>query len=87
MAGGIYDAVTVDITIDDVRRMAAAEQVEIELCGDRVALSREQRATLPDFVRRFEEMATYDGPSAPEPRPPLDWEPRAPRINSRPTDA
>jgi hypothetical protein len=86
MAGGVYDAVTVDLTIDDVRRMASADQVEVELCGDRVTLTPAHRAELPEFVRRFEEMATYDGPSAPERRPTLDWEPKAPRMNTSPAD-
>lgn len=87
MADGVYDAVSVDITIDDVRRMAVATEVAVELCGDRVTLTPAQRAALPDFVRRFEEMATYDGPSAPEPRPALDSEPKGPRLDTPPIDA
>ncbi len=87
MAEGLYDAVTVDITIEDVRAMSSAEHVEVEVCGDRVALQRSQLRDLGDFVRRFEEMATYDGPPAPAPPPPLDWEPSVPVVNGRATES
>lgn len=87
MDDGLYDAVTVDITIEDVRRMADADDVEVVLCGHRVSLSRDQLGSLHDFVRRFEEMATYEGPPAPEPRPTLDWEPDVPVMDGRSTES
>src|SRR5687768_11904838 len=35
MGSGLYDAVTVDITIEDVRAMSRAESVTVDVCGDR----------------------------------------------------
>lgn len=87
MQSGIYDAVTVDITIEDVRAMSRADDVSVTVCGDRVALRREQLLDLGGFVRRFEEMATYDGPPAPMRPHTLDWEPEVPSGNERPTES
>lgn len=67
MERGVYDAVNVELTIDDVRRIASARRVRANLCGDQMVLPRTERAALSSFVRRFEEMATYDGPPAPSP--------------------
>ncbi|MBW2460245.1 MAG: hypothetical protein JRH11_01280 [Deltaproteobacteria bacterium] len=70
MERGVYDAVNVELTIDDVRRIAGARRVRANLCGDEMELPRAERAALSSFVRRFDEMATYDGP--PPPSPPED---------------
>lgn len=67
MERGVYDAVNVELTIDDVRRIAGARRVRANLCGDEMELPRAERAALSSFVRRFDEMATYDGPSPPSP--------------------
>lgn len=72
MAGGVYDAITVELTIEHVRAMAGAQDVTADLCGDVATLSEERLRTLESFVRRFEEMATHDGPSPPSPPPEFD---------------
>lgn len=87
MQSGVYDAVTVDITIEDVRAMSRAHDVSVEVCGDRVALRREQLRDLGGFVRRFEEMATYEGPPAPRRPHTLDWEPEVPLETGRSTES
>ncbi len=73
--GGVYDAVSVELTIDDVRRIARGHDVELGLCGDALSIPAEERVSLSSFVRRFEEMATYEGPPPPKPPPALDGEP------------
>ncbi len=73
--GGVYDAVSVELTIDDVRRMSRGRDVHLGLCGDVLSLPAAERASLSSFVRRFEEMATYDGPPPPKPPRELDGEP------------
>jgi hypothetical protein len=73
--GGVYDAVSVELTIEDVRRMARGREVTIGLCGDASTLPASERASLFGFVHRFEEMATYDGPPPPKPPRALDGEP------------
>lgn len=78
MSSGVWDAVHVELTIDHVRAMAAARNVSVDLCGYSVMVHDDKLGQLVDFVHRFEEMATYDGPPAPEPPPPLDWEPELP---------
>ena len=71
MQDGVFDAVTAKLTIEHIRRMAHAEQVRIELCGDGVVFEEAQRASLDDFVRRFDDLAIYEGPSLPSPPPEL----------------
>jgi hypothetical protein len=75
--GGVYDAVTVELTIDDIRRMSRGHDVHLTLCGDDLSLPARERASLSGFVRRFEEMATYEGPPPPKPPRELDGEPEA----------
>lgn len=72
MEGGVYDAVSVELSIEHVRAMVSAESVTASLCGDELRLEPAERAQLLDFVRRFEEMATYDGPPPPAPPRELD---------------
>ncbi len=71
MNDGVFDAVTAQLTIDTVRRMALAQHVRVELCGEGVVVSPEQRISLRDFVERFDDLAIYEGPSAPSPPPEL----------------
>jgi hypothetical protein len=63
--------------------MAGARQVSASLCGDVVEIDVPELASLVEFVERFEEMATYDGPPPPAPPPAielqLDEEEPAPR--------
>jgi hypothetical protein len=87
MKGGVYDAVTSELTISDVRAMAHAHLVSADLCGEAVSLPTEQLGGLNDFVRRFEEMATYDGPPPPARPRDLDEaiEPSFERIANEPS--
>jgi hypothetical protein len=78
MEGGVYDAVSVELSIEHVRAMVAARSVTASLCGDELRLDAAERARLFDFVRRFEEMATYDGPPPPAPPRELDLEDEEP---------
>jgi len=84
MATGVYDAVSVELTIDDVRRMARGHEVRVGLCGDAMTLPAAERASLSDFVSRFEEMATYEGPPPPKPPRELDTEPEAAELEAAP---
>lgn len=88
LSSGVWDAVQVELTIDHVRSMAVARNVAVDLCGDVVAVRDEKLGELDEFIRRFEEMATYEGPPAPEPPPPLDWEPEMPdeTLGGKPTE-
>jgi len=89
LSSGVWDAVQVEVTIEHVRAMAAARDVSVDLCGDVVAVQDQKLGELHEFIRRFEEMATYEGPPAPEPPPPLDWEPELPDeiLSGKPTEA
>lgn len=58
MPGGVYDAVRVDLRIDQLRGMAAARRVAARVCGDEVELDAAQRATLGRFVEWFDALAT-----------------------------
>ncbi|MBX3248408.1 MAG: hypothetical protein KF901_14610 [Myxococcales bacterium] len=71
MSGGHFDAVTARLTIDHVRRMVSARDVALEVCGERFDLRATDRTRLEDFVRRFDDLATNDGPSLPFPPPEL----------------
>ena len=79
---GFFDAVNARMTIDHVRRMVDARAVRLELCGEGFDLPRADRARLRDFVRRFDDLATNDGPSLPFAPPELgprhEWPVRAP---------
>lgn len=75
----VFDAVGVELTIEHVRAMAAARRVSLSMCGDVVVVPAQALPSLRDFVRRFEEMATYDGPPPPRPPEPLDRNHTRPR--------
>jgi hypothetical protein len=55
--GAFYDALRLELGIDVLRRMARAEAVRGEICGDPFELPEVQRATLRAFVDRFDELA------------------------------
>jgi len=74
MQNGVYDAVTAELSIEHVRAMAHAADVRASICGDVVYPRAERLGQLRDFVQRFEEMATHDGPSLPPPPPEFDPE-------------
>ncbi len=91
MEDGVYDAVSTRVSIETVRRMHAAERVEIRVCGTELDLSSAPRDALEEFVRRFDDIANYDGPSAPMPRPELgkehEWEVSSPEEPDLPPTA
>ena len=60
---GAYDAVRVELTIEELRAMAHAPVVQGTVCGDPFALGDAQRATLRAFVDEFDELATERAPS------------------------
>ena len=55
--GDFFDALRLEIGIDVLRRMARAEDVHGDLCGEPFALPTVQRETLRAFVEAFDEMA------------------------------
>lgn len=67
MRDGVFDAVTAELSILTVRAMAGATSVRADLCGEHVELDPSARARLVDFVRRFDTLGIYDGPSLPKP--------------------
>lgn len=69
MPGGVYDAVTTDLTILDVRAMARARSVRIELCGEELRLPGDASARLREFVKRFYRLGELQGPAQRAPRP------------------
>lgn len=88
---GFFDAVNARMTIDHVRRMVDASSVRLELCGEGFDLPRTDRMRLRDFVRRFDDLATNDGPSLPFPPPELgprhEWPLRSPSFFGGPPTA
>jgi hypothetical protein len=74
MASGVWDALTAKLTIAHVRDIRAADRVDVDVCGDRFTLPSAQRTHLSAFVRRFDDLALWVGPSAPTPKPELDDE-------------
>ncbi|MEM9067579.1 MAG: hypothetical protein AAGE52_03705 [Myxococcota bacterium] len=71
MNGGVYDAVSAKLSIEDVRAMHRARNVAVNICGERVDLPRAERTRLRDFVEDFDDIGLYVGPSAPTPPPEL----------------
>ncbi|NOY91676.1 MAG: hypothetical protein GXP55_10785 [Deltaproteobacteria bacterium] len=69
MPGGVYDAVTADLTILDVRAMARAQSVRLEVCGEQLPLPGDASARLADFVERFYRLGEFQGPAPPAPLP------------------
>lgn len=72
LSSGVYDAVSTDITIADVRSLARAREAVLDVCGASIALHETDRSALDDFIRAFDAMATYDGPAPPPPPEYLD---------------
>lgn len=58
MEGGVYDAVRVELRIDQVRRMARARSLRGDVCGDPIELGAPQRGTIRRFVEWFDRIAT-----------------------------
>jgi hypothetical protein len=82
MGETLFDAVSVELSIEDVEQIARARRVSVAPCGDAIALPSHELEGLNDFVREFVEMATYDGPAPPRPPPELRPDHRLP--NPRP---
>ncbi|MEM9193277.1 MAG: hypothetical protein AAGF12_29145 [Myxococcota bacterium] len=72
MSRGIYDAVRAELTIVHVRALAAADRVTARICNEEVILPVAELSKLDEFIREFEEEASYDGPPPPKPPPLLD---------------
>jgi hypothetical protein len=60
--GAMYDAIRVEMSIEEVRRLAAARHIDGSVCGDPIALGPEQLETLRAFVIQFDELATRTRP-------------------------
>lgn len=63
MSRGVYDAVRIDVGIDELRAVARARHVEGSVCGDRLELGDAQRDTLRRFVDSFDDLAVPRGPT------------------------
>ena len=50
MSRGQYDAVRLDLPLEELRAIARAHRVEGEVCGDRFEIGAEQRETVGRFV-------------------------------------
>lgn len=78
--GAVYDAISVDLGIEELRRIASAGSVAGTVCGDPIVLGEAQLRTLQQFLAEFDELATRARPAreteldaAPEdPEPLLD---------------
>lgn len=78
LSGGVYDAISTDITIAEVRSLAHAHEAVLDVCGSPIALHETDRSALERFIRAFDAMATYDGPAPPP--PPVYLDEAGPRI-------
>lgn len=63
MVSGVYDAVRIDLGIEDLRAIAGARRVLGTVCGDRIEIGDEQRETVRRFVDQFDSLAVPTGPS------------------------
>lgn len=61
MTRGQYDAVRLDLPIEELRAIAGARRVEGEVCGDRFEIGEEQRETVGRFVERFDALSAPSG--------------------------
>lgn len=61
--GAVYDAISVDLGVEDLRRLARAGTVAGTVCGDAIVLGEAQLRTLRDFLAQFDEIATRARPS------------------------
>ena len=79
MPTGAWDAVTAHVTIAEVRQMYDARTVEAEVCGETFEIPAAERVRLASFVREFDDIALWVGPSMPTPPPELgdehEWVP------------
>ncbi|MDQ3033910.1 MAG: hypothetical protein M3Y87_15950 [Myxococcota bacterium] len=57
MSRGQYDAVRIDLPIEELRAISRAQRVEGEVCGDRFEIGAEQRETVGRFVERFDALS------------------------------
>jgi hypothetical protein len=57
MTRGQYDAVRIDLPIEELRAIGGARQVSGEVCGDRFEIGAEQRETVQRFVERFDALS------------------------------
>lgn len=71
MPTGAWDAVTAHVTIAEVRQMYDARTVEADVCGERFTIPAAERVRLASFVREFDDIALWVGPSMPTPPPEL----------------
>lgn len=71
MEGGVFDAVTAALSIEHVRAMVEAQRVRVSICGEEITLPLRERRRLEAFVRDFDDIGLYVGPSAPAPPPEL----------------
>jgi hypothetical protein len=77
---GVYEAVSVQLDILVVRKLAEAPLVSLDVCGDPLTLTDDQRSSLQRFVEWFDEIAEphrlRDNPSFRDvgPRPDLPGE-------------
>lgn len=63
MPQGVYDAVRIDLDIEDLRAIARARRVEGVVCGDPMVIDAPQRATVRSFVEQFDDLAVPHGPT------------------------
>lgn len=61
MEGGVYDAVQLELGIEQLRRLARARRARGAVCGDPLEIGASQRATLADFVDWFDRLAMPAG--------------------------
>jgi hypothetical protein len=61
--GASYDAIRIELPIEEVRRLAATSTLHGTVCGDSLALREEQLDTLRAFVSEFDDLATENRPS------------------------
>lgn len=71
MPTGAWDAVTAHVTIAEVRQMYDARTVRAHVCGETFTIPAAERVRLASFVREFDDIALWVGPSMPTPPPEL----------------
>ena len=74
MTAGAWDAVTAKVTIAEVREMYDARVVRAHVCGETFEIGAAERVRLAHFVREFDDIALWVGPSVPTPKPELGEE-------------
>jgi len=61
--GASYDAVRIELPIEEVRRLATASGLDGTVCGDPLVLGPAQLATLRAFLSEFDDLASRRRPS------------------------